>query len=290
MARRVPERGATFVLEPVVLARPACRLAILSFSLLLAPAIAHAQTPRPDCANCSGPHVTVAPTGTEVANPLNTSPHTVTFTVYDDGNTDETFDFTCSSTGGIGCLATSPTSRGIAAGDSTTVQVSYSVGANVGTVKLTATGRSSGAFNTGWYTITANPTVTLVAPVLTSGSRAVVRTRQPLARALFATNGSPMDTTRTVLKWRSDTVTTLARANRGLLEWEPDSARWVNVGDSAQILVTACAQNGLCTTATRWAVLLNDTKPVLGLSGMPLAALGRQFTAPFGPGLSLSGA
>ena len=31
----------------------------------------------------------------------------------------------------------------------------------------------------------AAPTVTLVVPVLTSGSRAVVRTRQPLIRATF---------------------------------------------------------------------------------------------------------
>jgi RHS repeat-associated protein len=74
------------------------------------------------------------------------------------------------------------------------------------------------------------------------------------------------------------------------LEWEVDSTRWLAIGDSAQISITACAQDGTCSTATRWAVLLNDQKPVLGFSGMPLEAPGRQFGAPFGPGLGVSGA
>ena len=47
---------------------------------------------------------------------------------------------------------------------------------------------------------------------------------------------------------------------------------------------------GVCTTVTRWAVLENDSKPVLGFTGMPLEALGRQFAASFGPGLGVSGA
>ncbi len=246
--------------------------------------------PLPDCSNCNFPHVTVTPAPGAVAQPLNSSPHNANFTVYDDGNSTEVFYFNCSSTGGIGCLSVSPGSMLLAPGDREPVTVGYSVGASAGTVQVTASGENSGAFNTGYYIVSANPTISVVAPVLTSGSRAVVHNRQPLVRALFTTNGSPLDTTKTVLKWQTDTVTTLARGNRGLVEWEPDSARWINVGDSAQILVTACAQNGLCTTVTRWAVLLNDNTPVLGFSGMPLEALGRQFGAPFGPGLAVSGA
>jgi hypothetical protein len=41
--------------------------------------------------------------------------------------------------------------------------------------------------------------VTLVAPVLTSGSRAVVRTRQPIIRATFLPSGTAIDTAATVL-------------------------------------------------------------------------------------------
>ncbi len=41
------------------------------------------------------------------------------------------------------------------------------------------------------------PVLTLVVPVLTSGSRAVVSNRQPTIRALFTPNGSPIDTAQT---------------------------------------------------------------------------------------------
>jgi RHS repeat-associated protein len=54
--------------------------------------------------------------------------------------------------------------------------------------------------------------------------------------------------------------------------------------------ITACALNGLCTSDSAWAVLPNDSTPILGFTGRPLEALGRQFGAPFGPGLSVSGA
>ncbi len=242
----------------------------------------------PDCqTGCVQYAVVVTPWADTVASPLNSSPDTAKFTVLNDGSIDDDYTLTCSSTGGITCVSVSPAIASLNPGQSTAATVVYNVGSSVGTVKLTAAGQARATASS---VVTANPTITIVAPVLTSGSRAVVRNRQPLVRATFATNGSPLDTTKTVLKWRTDTVTTLARANRGLIEWEPDSARWLNVGDSAQIAVTACAQNGLCTTATRWAVLPNDSTPVLGFTGFPLEALGRQFTAPFGPGLTVTGA
>jgi len=161
------------------------------------------------------------------------------------------------------------------------------VGNGGGQVRLTASGTSSA---TAWITISTSPAINLVAPVLTSGSRAVVRNRQPLVRALLTPDGSAIDTLATVLKWRGEIVTGLARANRGVVELDVDSTRWVAVGDSALIEVTACAQNALCNTVTRWAVLPNDDKPVLGFTGMALGALGRRFGAAFGPGLSVSGA
>src|SRR5438445_186703 len=252
---------------------------------LLAPVRLAGQVP--DCqTGCASYSVSVSPLMNPLANLLNSGPETVQFDVENTGQTIDTYDLTCSSTGGVTCVSVSPTRMQVPAGGAITVTVVYNVATSAGTVKLTASGNAS---NTGTATVTCNPTVAIVAPVLTSGSRAVVRSRQPLVRATFATNGSLLDTTKTVLKWRTDSVTTLARANRGLIEWEPDSARWLNVGDSAQLAVTACAQNGLCTTATRWAVLPNDSTPVLGFTGFPLEALGRQFTAPFGPGLTVTG-
>ncbi len=255
----------------------------------LVPRAAAAQ----DCPSCQQFAVYVAPAPGSDAHPLSSGPWTVQFMLTNTGNLDDNYSFTCSSTGGISCGTVTPTNAWLASGDSIQVSVTYSVGTSVGEVRLTATGEASA---TGWYVVSANPTITIVAPVLTSGSRAVVRGRQPVVRALFTANGSSLDTTKTILKWRTDTVTTLARANRGLIEWEPDSARWLGghgstlTTDSALITVTACGQNSLCTTVTRWAVLLNDNKPVLGFTGMPLEALGRQFAAPFGPGLSVSGA
>ena len=136
----------------------------------------------------------------------------------------------------------------------------------------------------------AAPSVTLVAPVLTAGSRSVVRTRQPLIRALFLPTGTAIDTTATILSWRGEVVTSLARHNRGLIEWEVDSTRWLAIGDSAQVQVTACDGAAACTTVSRWVVLENDQKPVLGFTGMALERLDGGFSAPLGPGISVSGA
>jgi hypothetical protein len=48
----------------------------------------------------------------------------------------------------------------------------------------------------------AAPTISLVAPVLTSGSRSVVRSRQPIIRATLLPSGTAIDTTKTILSWR----------------------------------------------------------------------------------------
>jgi RHS repeat-associated protein len=135
----------------------------------------------------------------------------------------------------------------------------------------------------------AAPSVSLIVPTLTSGSRAVVRTRQPVIRATFLPNATAIDTTKTVLSWRGETVTGLARHNRGLIEWEVDSTRWLGIGDSAQVQVTACDAGSACSTVSRWVVLENDQKPVLGFTGMALEELDGGFSAPFGPGLTVSG-
>src|SRR6266513_42641 len=216
------------------------------------------------------------------------------FTVSNRGSSTVTgLTMSCAGGGSVTCVSVSPLSRGsLAAGDAFEDTVRYDVGAaGLASVKLIVTLDLGGSANgVQIVQVAGAPTITIIAPVLTSGSRALVRTRQPIIRATFLPNYSAVDTTGTVLVWRAETVTQLARANRGLIEWEPDSARWLGIGDSAQITVTACSQSCYCASATRWAVLLDDQKPVLGFGGMPLEALGRQFGAPFGPGLSVSGA
>lgn len=263
------------------------RLAVASCLLICGIAANVTAQNRPLCPNCQQFAVSVTPAGGVASHALNTGSWSVTFVVENTGTVDDDYTMTCSKTGGITCGTVTPSSVSLASHDTAHVTVNYSIGASVGQVRLTATGQAA---NTGFYDITANPTITIVVPILTSGSRAVVRNRQPIVRALFTTNGSPVDTTQTVLKWRSETVTTLARLNRGLIEWDVDSIRWLAVGDSAQIEVTACAQNGVCSTVTRWAVLPNDNKPVVGFTGVPLEALGRQFASPFGAGVAVTGA
>jgi RHS repeat-associated protein len=247
---------------------------------------------------CTGTYsVEVTPDNLAKARLLSGSNYVDTFTVTNTGDNSDTYSFSCSATGGITCVQVNPTSATIGI-HAKGVVVTYSVSSPGGTLTLTA---SAHAMDTGSLIISANPTLTWVVPSR-SGTRAVVATRQPLIRALFLPNGSGIDTTKTVLVWKhgasTDTVTrfrsdslSVARQNRGLIEWEVDSTRWLTGRpDSALAKVTACALNGLCTSDSAWAVLPNDSTPILGFAGRPLEALGRQFGAPFGPGLSVSGA
>ena len=267
--------------------------------VLMAPMlIAHpANAQVTECISCGVPYrVEVTPDGfAEPLRAVNSGPFTASFVVRNSGDNSDIYDLSCLATGPITCGSLSQTILGLGTFSQATITVQYTTGGpGTGSINLTATSRTSElAVDGGSYAVTAvaPPVVSLVAPVLTTGSRAMVRTRQPLIRALFASNGSGVDSTTTVLQWKGTTVTSQARANRGLVEWEVDSTRWLAVGDSALISVTACAGGGVaCTTVTRYAVLLNDQKPVLGFTGAPLEALGSQFGAPFGPGLSVSGA
>ena len=137
------------------------------------------------------------------------------------------------------------------------------------------------------YTAPTPPLITLVVPRAQSGSRALVATRTPIVRALLMPNGSPVDTTRTTLRWRGTQVKN-ARHNRGLLEWAVDSARALALPDSALVEVTACSMSNQCTTVNRWAVLLADGKPLLGMTALPLGIVGSGLRADLGTGLFLN--
>ncbi len=285
-----------------------------------------------DCVSgCDTIHspVDVTPHFNSTDNALTGSTNTVSFVVHNLGEGYDTYTLTMGC-GGVTCVSQSRTSIGLPGGTSYTVYVTYTAGApnTTGSVSLNAQTEGCEAppeeeeedarggpmmgrdvvdvtcygATGGWNVVVGPyPTITMVAPVVTSGTRVVVRNRQPIIRATFVSGATPptaLDTTQTVVTWRGENVTTLARQNRGLIEWEVDSTRWLGVGDSAQAAVSVCnkvyeggsPQFNACTTQTIWVVLPNDQKPVLGFSGMPFEALGRQLSAPFGLGVSVHGA
>ena len=206
---------------------------------------------------------------------------------------------TCSATGMVACVSIDLTLlTSLAAGATIDIDLHYATGAaGSGTITLTATASTASGAGPHIVTVIAPPTITIVVPTLSSGSRAVVRTRQPVVRVSYlgaTTNpNAAVDSSTLLVTWRGRTVTSEARINRGLLEWEPDSAHGLgtvgtSTADSAALTVHACAVIGSCQTVSRWIVLPSDQKPILGFSGVPYEALGRAFSAPFGPGLSVT--
>ncbi len=250
---------------------------------------------------CIGLDITTTPTG--VVKAQNTGPHNQTFTVTNCGSTPITgITLSCEQLAPVSCGSVTPSSRStLAGGAAFTVTLTYSVGSpGIGQAYLRASwGEDDTAIGILGVTVHGPPLITLTPASTGPSSRAVVRNRMPIIRAQVAPQYAAVDTTKTVLAWRSDTVTrwradslTVARWNRGLIEWAVDSVRGLNVanGDSALMTVTACSIYSLCTTLTRWAVLPYDSLPVVGLTGVPVGALGSAFAAPFGPGLSVAGA
>lgn len=245
----------------------------------------------PMCIGCTPDYkVQVTPDASPISRVAGTLGLQETFTVKNVGLLSDAYTMTCSTTGNVTCTNIAPSSFSLSANQTQLVTVTYNTGvAGSGTLTARAQGASD-FWDTGSYTVTVTsapppPTVTLVLPTLTSGSRAVVAGRRPVIRALF-TSPIAIDTTQTVLKWKGQVVTGLARHGRGVLEWEVDSTRGLAVGDSGLIEVKACASS--CTTVTRYAVLPGDNKPLLAFTGMPLGAQGAGFSSPFGPGLAVS--
>jgi len=148
-----------------------------------------AQKITPD-ASCVPFSVVVDPKGTGIGQPQN-STSTSAFTVTNTGPCGETYTFTCSASGTIGCVSVTPASawidggcgggggaapvRGMGPNDpamaeermtlvcSITVNVTYTVGATGGNVYLRATATPT---DQGWYVVTAvapppAPTVSL---------------------------------------------------------------------------------------------------------------------------------
>lgn len=245
------------------------------------------------------PDLTVTITPASIDRAVQQSNLTAAFLVRNNtaNKTYTNIQLSCSATGVVACQSVDPVSiASLGPGDVFDGEVTYATG-NAGTGVVTVTAVGPTASGTQTVTVLAGPTITLEAPILTSGSRAVVRTRQPVVRARYvaagAQAGAAVDSTTISLTWRGVDVTSAARVSRGLLEWEPDSTEDLGTvgsatADSAEVSIHVCAVIGSCRTTTRWVVLPNDQQPILGFSGVPFEALGRAFASPFGPGLSVT--
>ncbi len=236
--------------------------------------------------------VEVTPDGTAYTTTAHAAGWHRTYFVKNTRTVTSTYTLTCSSTGQVTCGTISPDQVTLAPDEQTDVDVAFSTGNTGGGFSWLFLKASGPAQDSGSYKITVNNSVVhIVSPGDdTVSTRIVVHNRQPVIRALLlASSGFTIDSTGTVLKWRDTAVTSLARQNHGLLEWEVDSTRWLGLGDSAKITVQQTS-SGITTTETRWAVLLNDSLPVIGFTGMPLEALNGGFSSSFGPGFSVTGA
>ncbi len=292
---------------PRSLARLLARIPVLAvvvpvlFALAM-PSALRGQGPPPPCqSGCTGGGIEVTPDASPLDRLSNLTGQVVSFTVTNTNTTSiRSGTLSCSATGQVTCTNIDVTSYSLDPnGDFITVQATFSTGtAGAGTLTLTASG-TSGDIGSYSITVVAPPTLTLVVPRLTSGSRAVVNNRTPTLRATILKGSYPIDTTKTALVWRTDTVTkwrgdslTVARGNRGLVEWEVDSALGLNGAgaDSALITVRACDTHAFCSTVTRYAVLPNDSTAALSWLGTPPVVSNGSFSAPFGPGISVSGA
>ncbi|MGE5291210.1 MAG: RHS repeat-associated core domain-containing protein [Micromonosporaceae bacterium] len=233
--------------------------------------------------------VTVTPDGGWEPNRTpNSGPYTVYFTATNTGTNSQTFGFECWGTGGISCSGVSPTSRKLNPGQYQTLTVTYSVGATGGEIRVSAS--SAQSYDEGYKEVDVAPVVTLILPAATGGGADTVHSRQPLVRATYSPGYAVLDLSTLVLRWAGETVTSLARRNGALLEWEVDSTRALSPGVAKSLYLKICDLHGACTERTWSVVLDNSGTPIVSFTGMPLEALGRQFSAPFGPGLSLSGA
>ncbi len=276
---------------------------LLLLGLAAAPAAVLGQAPPPPT-GCNSPTVTTVPSA--VTQDPNRGPFTQVFTVANNCTVPfAALTLSCAQAGNASCGGVTPVSwPSLGVGQSFQDTLTYSTGAGgTGTASLQVNWGELGGpvFGTLTVTITAVtlPTLTLLVPRLTSGSRAVVSNRTPTIRATILKGTYPLDTTRTALVWKTDTVTkwrgdslTVARANRGLVEWEVDSVAGLNGAgaDSALITVRACDTHAFCSTVTRYAVLPNDSTAALSWLGTPPVVSNGAFAAPFGPGLSVSGA
>jgi len=127
-------------------------VSVIALVLFLAPSGLAQQGPPPPCNPCY--IVSVTPDGATVTNPPNTNSNVVSFEVYNSGQFDDDYTFTCTSTGGVTCVSVDPSSETLFGGDWDYVEVTYNVGSTNGRVYLTATGHAT---DQGYYSVSLPP-------------------------------------------------------------------------------------------------------------------------------------
>ncbi len=259
-----------------------CALAALTLGALLTQRVlAGGPPPCPPPGYC----VSVTPDAGSVGVVDAGGEYETNFTLTNTGTLTDSYDVTCLATGGVTCTWGGTTITNVPPGESRTIKfVSFTPGATNGTVKERAWSQTWDNNDLGDKSVTVRPAITFVAPGTTTYSR------MPLTQVRFFPSDANIDTTTLVVTVGGDTVTALTRRNRGLVEWELDSLRQLTPGTAKTISVRLCMTNGQCNTVTRNVTLDNTGKPWVSFQGMPLEAHGRVFGAPFGPGLSVSGA
>jgi hypothetical protein len=244
--------------------------AILAVSLVLPPRAASQDGPL--CPSCTFFRVSVTPDGTyDPDRPKNSTGHTTTFTVTNTGNVTDSYNLSCSVTGGVTCTNVNPASKTLASQEQQVVTVTYNVGSSGGRITLEAVGE---AVDTGYRLVSTPPVINLVAPRVTNGvDTAIIHTRWPLVLATFSAD-APVDTTSLVITLGPDTVSASARRNTALTEWEVDVRHELAPGVVKALYVKICHVNSSCSSMTRQVLLDNSGPPIVSFTGMPLEVHG----------------
>lgn len=248
------------------------------------------------------PAVSVTPDGGTLNSTAHASGLSVQFVVKNNLGTGSTYNLSCSVTGELsGCSVQS--SVYLPGNTQDEIDVTFSTddiaaSGNVLTLTATGTGTDNGTVNVAVDT----SAVRMITPGgMINDSKFTVYRRNPVILARFKNGaGFATDSTQTLMTWEGrwagghlDTVTAEARKNRGLIEWEVDSARsFPSPGDSARLVIRQCTVTGSCTVESRYVKLAaaTDSLPLIGFSAVPLEGLGSGVAAPFGPGFAVVGA
>lgn len=234
--------------------------------------------------------VTITPTPSSFSSIIPNANYSMTWAVK---NADDIQEFTFDVPHGSSPCTLSTYDATFGGGATVNVVATCTSGApsSAGSFKLSVTSMDSLYVKTGsvsWTTGAAR--IAFTAPGGTGPSSVTVHTPRPVVRAQFLPlTGDNFDTTTTQVLVGGADVTSLARSNRGLLEFEIDSLHQLTPGYPVAVEIHRCTTSGHCTYATRTLTLANDSTPLVDLTAMPLERTGGGFSGSFGPGLSLSG-
>lgn len=260
---------------------------LLSLALSLALALEGDRTVvDTDQPPCQGFCVVVTPDGLDWHNLNENGSSSYSFTVHNNSqNFADDYILSCRGDGGVSCTSMSQSGASLGPGESVEVTVGYSAGSTGGKLWFKAFSDSQSK-DSGYVNVAIKPIVTLVSPNGWLG----VTSRRPRIEINYNAGSELIDTTSIFVKYGNDTVTNFVTYNSRMAEWQPHAGQELQDGVSRTLTFRVCNVRGGCTTKN-WSFEVDDSgAPFVSFTGIPLRALGRQFSAPFGPGISVSGA